>query len=113
MQRSLAIKKTLFHIGNEEQTFAGYDRPGHQWNGFACPLFPLETVRKIAALTQYWDSEMPGGYVEVISVDADGNVWNTCGDIKVQEVPHETEHGPLFSIGSYGWTWDRVEGDSQ
>ena len=112
MQRSLAIKKTLFHLGDEE-TFAGYDRPGQRWNGFACPLFPLETVRQIAALTRKYAAEMPGEDIEIISIDADGNVWNTCGDYKVREVPHETEHGPLFSIGSYGWIWAEVEGDSQ
>lgn len=98
------MKPQYFDLASQGR-FKGYDRPDLRWNGWRCPLFPLDTVREIAALTSQWDAEYPDA-VEVISIDQDGRVWNTFDGNRVEETPTQTEHGPMYSIGSFGWCWD-------
>ena len=107
-----ANKPELFTLGDWEATYLGYRRIGMTWNGFQCPLFPLATVRKIAEMTSAVAEENPAEEVEVITIDEDGVVWiqTMCQGKPVtdafMESPHHTKYGSLYSIGSFGWTWD-------
>ena len=99
------MEALYFDLAGQGQ-FKGYDRVGLRWNGWKCPLFPIETVRQIAALTKEWLKEYPDG-IEYVRIDEDGRVFmGGYEDGEVEIKPEATEAGDLYDIGSFGWCWD-------
>jgi hypothetical protein len=81
------MMKATFTLDGEG-SFVGYHDPDVRWNGWACPFFPIESVREIAALTAQMAAEFPAEDFDVIEVDDDGRVFyvsRECG--RVEERP--------------------------
>ncbi|MFD3851667.1 hypothetical protein ACFWVB_38215 [Streptomyces microflavus] len=102
--------------------YDAYVHLGDQWNGFARPLFALDTVREIAAHTQILADE--GGCNSVVTAhvidgdpDSEGmpravvltvnwQFWDQDGGAsKVTTVAESTAEG-LYPVGGSSWTWE-------
>ncbi|MER6632225.1 hypothetical protein ABT301_29095 [Streptomyces sp. NPDC000987] len=91
------------------------------WNGYARPLFTLDTVRKIATDTQVLAEEC--GYNDAITahvIDGDHGrdgehravvlivkwlYWEDGGSKKVTDIVEPTTYG-LYGIGGSSWCWE-------
>lgn len=87
--------------------------PGHlldgQWNGYARPLFDLDTVWQIATDTQADIEEYGLEGISVVLIDPDTlRVSIVDGDNRDEE-PEGYVVAPdangLYAIGTDGWTW--------
>jgi hypothetical protein len=87
----------------------GIHDPQEKWNGWACPLFPIDSVRIIA---EWVDSlgvqgaEDFGG--EVPFVDDAGRVFWVNGDEARQVLPVDVDGAEYFDMWN-GWIWSTVE----
>ena len=102
------MNKATFTLDGEG-SFVGYHEPDVRWNGWACPFFPIESVREIAALTAQMAAEMPEEDFDVIEVDDDGRVFYTsreCGRVEERPCFEQAHRGQaLYAIGAGGWCW--------
>ena len=108
--------KDRFSIDGEDRIF-GWHNPTLRWNGFACPYFPIESVREIKAWLDKVAAETPREDVQRLEIDSDGRVWwaEDEYDPRIEEKPVNTEHRlrddpsfpdvPVYSIGAFGWVW--------
>lgn len=88
----------------------GVHNPETRWNGFACPLFTLDTCREIATVV---NDELAHSD-EFVKFDGDRvfTVYVGNGEEEVEEVlPIVVKGVPMFPLGSHGWVWDCVEFD--
>ena len=110
----MSFIQDTFTLGNEDDNFKGWHDPTVRWNGFACPLFTLATVREIKVLLDKWAAEMPYEDSETIEIDDDGKVFMVNEyDGPAEEHPVKRDDPslpdePLYAIGSFGWTWIEV-----
>ncbi len=104
-------RKAIFYICDNDREFVGY-HCGHRWNGWACPMFPIESVREIAD----WMDEMHADARIEIDEKA-GTVTFTEDDWSgvVERETRERNGIPtmaLYTIGD-GWCWDVTELNSE
>jgi hypothetical protein len=83
--------------------FDGVHIPSERWNGFACPLFTLDTCREIAEVI----NALPYGE-EIIRV-TDSQVFSIYtgnGEEEILEIePLSIAGADFFPLGSHGWVW--------
>jgi hypothetical protein len=99
-----------------EKSFSGLDS-GETWNGWACPLFPLEEAKKIMDLQEDFVSEAKIGGWDVYSInyDSDKEVftmnWMVGDLIESSEVinPKVIDGVKYYPIGSCNWCWYEKE----
>ena len=98
-----------------EVLLAGWHDPTLRWNGFACPYFPIESVREIKVLMDKLAKQYPDD-IETIEIDDDGKVFMVNEyDGRVEEKPVNDRHRlrddpsfpdvPVYSIGAFAWVW--------
>lgn len=76
---------------------------GQHWNGWACPMFTLETMKKI----QEWIGDKDGG-----RIDIEGNqVFDVFEDERTELTKIVVEGITYYSID--GWCWDEITGDQE
>lgn len=86
----------------------GVHNPETRWNGFACPLFTLETCREIATVVN--DELVHSDEFVKFDDDRIFTVYVGNGDEEVNEVLPVMVNGvPMFPLGSHGWVWDTTE----
>lgn len=83
----------------------GVHIPTERWNGFACPMFTLDTCREIAEVINALE-----GNCERVDVTDDGRVFTVWLDGDNGEEPREVEPlrvagADFFPLGSHGWVW--------
>lgn len=84
----------------------GVHIPSEKWNGFACPLFTLDTCKSIAELV----NALPAND-EVIEVTNEKviSIYLGNGEREVEEVlPVFVDGVAMFPLGAGGWVWDVV-----
>jgi len=95
--------KALFQI-DDGPAFEGYHW-GKTWNGWACPLFPIESVRKIVESHHYGgeDLKLEGDCLTFTEEEYDP-VKDSGTERKRNGIPLLK----LYSVGN-GWCWDVTE----
>jgi hypothetical protein len=85
---------------------------GTEWNGWACPLFPLDEGKRIAAdMMRIYANDPRYSFTydpqndRFVQVDPNGNGGD---DDPIYYTPIATERGTLYPIGAGGWIWDEV-----
>jgi hypothetical protein len=83
----------------------GIHNPSIRWNGWACPLFTLDTCREIAFHINELCSEE-----EIIVTESQVFDTYTDGDDKETHELHPIEINGInyYPLGSHGWVWDSV-----
>lgn len=105
-------------FGYERETYAlglrGYDS-GQRWNGWACPLLTLKSMKAIVTWQRKLDKESLAGMDQIVISTEKGvsKVWmQYCADnggelVEIRPSTHQTEDGPreLYGAGD-GWCWE-------
>ena len=84
--------------------------PSNRWNGWAKPIFPLESVQVIASwlVDNNADYEQ-GGIVVMLDGVPHWKEINDEGKTVIYPCLECVVNGEkFFDIGSYGWVWDDV-----
>ena len=101
----MTIKPAVFKIDAIDSYFHGFSHGG-SWNGFACPLFPLEEAKRLMALNN--GTEYCGQIVfdeaqdEFLFHEFEGE--ETAETFMAAVVDGQT----LYAIGAYSWCWQDV-----
>ena len=88
----------------------GWHNPATRWNGFACPYFDAEGVRKIADMIATFPDKDDyttvtfGEHGTVFYESPDGDEY-VCDGVIVDGVEY-------FPVGSHGWVW-QAESDGE
>jgi hypothetical protein len=106
------MTKTFFQIDDCEEKFEGITS-GRRWNGWECPLFPIETANKILSTLQ--DSEE--------STNLRYSYYKFTPDFSAIQEIHEDGidmHYPVkfegvnyFPIGYCNWVWELARWDEE
>lgn len=85
--------------------WVGLHDPRVRWNGFACPLFALDTCRQIAEVV----NALPDN-CERIDITDDGRVFSVWlegddGEEASEVLPVCIGGVDWFPLGSHGWVW--------
>mgnify|MGYP003139636141 CR=1 FL=1 len=105
------VKDTFTLGGDDSDLFSGWHDPSQRWNGFATPMFDLQTVRKIASLIDRWAKEAPDVDMCLVEIDDAGQVFYVSDwgrDVIRPVVMLDGE--PLWEIGMGAWTWQEMGG---
>ena len=112
----MTFVKDRFSLDGGNRIFGWHD-PTFRWNGFACPYFPIESVRQIKLWLDRVAAEHPGEETPRLEIDSDGRVWwaEDAYDPRIEEKPVNAEHRlrddpsfpavPVHSIGAFAWIW--------
>ena len=89
----------------------GIHDPQHRWNGWACPIFPIESVQVIATFLDDNCADFREGGIVVV-IDGVPN-WKEIDDMDGETVcypiiPQVIDGVDYFEIGAGGWVWDDV-----
>jgi hypothetical protein len=95
--------------------FEGFHEPEKRWNGWACPSFPMDTVRALAEWLntegdeQFHKIEIDNSLVQLTSALNTEDQWT-------ERVPSQVIFTApdaavvVYSVGAYAWTWS-VDGE--
>jgi hypothetical protein len=85
----------------------GVHNPSTRWNGWACPLFTLETCREIAEVI----NALPDNEERIVVTDSQVfSVFIGNGEEETGEYEPVTIDGVnFFALGAMGWVWDVEE----
>ena len=105
----LMLTKKEFFL-DESPSFIGYTN-GETWNGWECPLFSLETAKKVLELMI--DDEDTSAYYDE-RLDKIMVVMNvsTTPEVEVYEpstVDYNGETIKVYNVGSGSWCWMQQE----
>ena len=96
--------------------FPGYSQ-GRRWNGWACPVFPLESAHKIVEHCNR-EAEKHGG--ELSRYDAQADVfliWNEGQDepdvFMGDDIVVDGKVVRVYHVGTGSWTWEEAEEPGQ
>jgi hypothetical protein len=96
--------------------YAGYHRPGVDWNGWATPAFDRETADRIAA-----DFSAQGeGYTARYDAARDSflfgepdNDWDDDIFVGFNAPLGDDQLVLLYGIGTFTWTWEVVDAEGE
>ena len=107
----MASKLELFDLAGCGR-FRGYDRPDLRWNGWHCPVFPVDTVKQIARLLDrdyLPGNDMPS--LRIVQSEIRTTIYFVDDQHRFQEIRpvDDDQYGePVYDIGSFGWCWDLI-----
>ena len=95
-----------------EKSFAGLDS-GKTWNGWACPLFPLEEAKRIMELQHdfVFEANLGGWDVYAVSYDSERDVFTMDWMVNDRAESSETIAPVLvdgvkyYPLGAFNWCW--------
>ena len=111
----------VFDIDGQFGGAVGIYVPEARWNGWAMPLFPIESVVQIAEVVNRDFMVYPeeGTWITIFE---DGRVFwrdqydqndDVTGEFYGEEIVPTVIHGePFYDIGSGAWCWSEAEGDA-
>lgn len=103
-----------FDIDNQFGPLEGVHNPTHRWNGWAVPMFTMDSVLRIQKVCK---EDLFSVYDEgtTITVDEDG-VWeldhmyrDDTSDPRGYKVPEIVVRGVTYYGVGDGWCWSEVE----
>lgn len=99
----LAPARVEIDAETHEHVFPAMVRTDVRWNGWACPYFDLDQVRRIAAMVESDETR--------IVVDGDEvTVLSDYGDGFEPELVEPV--GGLYAVGAWSWTWTELPDDA-
>jgi hypothetical protein len=104
------MEKAIFTIESELYVEGIHD-PFNRWNGWACPIFPLESVEVIAKflVDNNADFEQGGIVVMLDGVPHWKEIDDTDGETLFYPIlPQVVDGIEYFEVGAGGWVWDDV-----
>ena len=105
MSTTRFVKATFVLDALEGEEFEGYTQD-EQWNGFACPHFPLESAQRLMAAlsnlgqTAFYDTQTDQFVCAEEDYEDDPDRY---GAVEVEGL------GKLYAVGSHMWTWTRAD----
>lgn len=108
------MEKAIFNI-DDMLYVEGIHNPNHRWNGWACPMFPLESVKVICEFLkpQLEDKDCLANGELYLMID--GVVHSKSLDDETQTIestepvtPEVIDGVEYYNIGAGGWIWDDV-----
>lgn len=94
----------IFDWAGDGPRVAGVHDPAERWNGWACPSFPMTSVRAIA---EWVDAQANVEDYSRVIVEG-GRVFVAEGDGDRYEVPADSDG--RFPVGAWAWVWHELEG---
>ena len=103
--------KATFTLGVDGTDIVeGFYNPDHNWNGWAVPSFAMSEIIKLQRIFAQWAAD---GFGDCATIDIDkaGRVFivSDWGRDEIEPLDTTDTPEPLFPIGAYEWTWQRVE----
>jgi hypothetical protein len=85
----------------------GVHNPAIRWNGWACPLFTLDTCREIAEVI----NALPDNEEKIFVTDSQVfSIYIGNGEEETGEYEPVTIDGVnFFALGAMGWVWDNEQ----
>lgn len=113
MTTQLNLQSVRVYAEWNEKTYPAFADLATEWNGFVVPFFSKEVAQEIVndqavLVALAHDNEE----IDTLAWDDTNTVLvATVGDhTEVVTVhPITTEHGDLYCIGGYNWTWEVIE----
>lgn len=93
-----------FCIDGFEGTFRGWHDPSQDWNGWACPRFPLKEAEKIAEQV----NAQPMDLQEMKLQDGVFICIDRNYEPEAEEERWEADDAGHFWIGAFSWCWEEV-----
>jgi hypothetical protein len=108
------LTKAVFDISDQFGGVIGIHNPDNNWNGFAMPFFPMQSVLILQNVTNLWAATDMDSSV-VITVDDDG-VWELDTD-NLDEMPDArgylvgniTVDGVTYYAVGDSWAWEVID----
>ena len=106
-------RKAMFYLC-DGPSFVGY-HCGHRWNGWACPMFPIESVRAIA---EWMNAQGFGSSIDINETTGTVTIIEEDEECNEAEEPETRARNgiptmALYGVGAYGWTWTEDELNSE
>jgi hypothetical protein len=98
--------KAYFSLDDRFLPVMGYHDPSQNWNGWACPVFPMESVELILMYLGLPDLDADGLYYEIVGNEIFCRSMTT-GEEDYCEVlePVIVDGISCYDIGAFNWVW--------
>lgn len=103
------FQKATFTLSGEGN-FVGYHDPKDTWNGFANPLFPIDSVRAIVELVKEQNALSTDEPQDELTIRTYGGVnyvfYKYAEDGTTEQMPsHLVNNEIVFAVMNHAWCW--------
>lgn len=95
----------VFDWAGDGPSVAGVHDPAERWNGWACPSFPMTSVRAIA---EWIDSQPDAENYSRVIIEGDKVFISEDKDDRYEVV---ADKDGLYPVGAWAWVWHECDDD--